>query len=1015
MKICLSGTDWKIRRDNENSTMPGHVPGIVQWDLIENKKTTDFWFGEGPKDKYDACQHDWEYIKEFELTEEQLSERYTIVFESVDFTCHVYLNGKLIGENNGEYKLFKIDVTDVIKAPGKNTLSVKIDRMPPELLDYLIKSDGKCSGIGADGDMTYWFVNAMNVTRQTLKGLKNIATYSYDWSSNLYSLGIPRDVYIETTAKARIDWVKYLYEFTEGYKQVSVNMEAETDASADTDAVAEFTISGHGEPVIVTKKIKLKKGNNKFDATLTIENPELWYPINYGAQPLYDATVRVFINGVLSHEKSERIGMRDIKWGQCEGLEENFIHPFALYINGVLIRTYGSCFETIDAMKGREGVFMQEYLVELAKRGSFNVFRLHGGQTIYYKAFHEYCDEHGIMLFVDLPLGNCVPETDPEMLEMFRDTFTNYMKQLRSHAAVIEWAGGNELGWHTDPYLSHPVLDLMREVAHECDPQKIFRNTCPIVGSRHGHYDYNPDNHYEEYNAMLMDNCNNAPMQRNGEFSCSSPANIDVWYKYIPEKDRFPIDPDNASLVRKNVTYSVDDFLWLNQSMIERMFGPCNTLEKLLSAGQYLAGEGLRYAMDTFRSRGKRFSGFTTWCYNEPAPNGAACGLVDYEGQPYHAFYMTKEAMDPVSICLKMDSIFYSTCNDSYADVLINSDDPNTLKDLKWEWVLRNRRGVVYGHKAGLATVEPVTCVKVDTVKINPPIEMKLGPVFLELRLYKNGEIISERVQVFAMKGVKKPLVGFIEKNTPDDDFGIPYTTTGRTGGGIKQTELAISLVEKACCKQVYKVENTGEQIALCCHVKPLTRHIPTLLIDKNFVSIPPKSSRLITIESTKEDFADVGFTFECFNTPKYEVASENTVFFMSRLDETNVFYAKKSDKKAFKADGIKLDESAVNYICEDTFEVSFKSGKAAACELVLGVSDTTKAGAKLKIAINGVEQTVKLKGGYGLKKNDFDTLCCAEEIKLDFANVLKSGTNTVTVKVESGWFAWDALIVNKK
>ncbi len=1012
MRYCLSGNDWKIRQDNKSTTMPGHVPGIVQWDLIENKKTTDFWFGEGPKDKYDACQHDWEYIKEFEVTEDQLADRYTLVFESVDFTCHVYLNGKFVGENNGEYILFRLDVTDVIKAPGKNVLSVKIDKMPPELLDYLIKSDGKCSGANPD-DMTYWFVNAMNVTRQTLKGLKNIATYSYDWSTNLYALGIPADVYLETTSKARIDWTKYLYEFTEGYKQVSVNFEIEADASADTDAVAEFTISGHGDPVTVTKKVKLKKGNNVIDSTLTIDDPKLWYPIGYGDQPLYTATAKIYINGVLSDEKTEKIGMRDIKWGQCEGLEENFIHPFALYINGVLIRSYGSCFETIDAMKGREGKFMQEYLVELAKRGSFNVFRLHGGQTIYYKDFHDYCDEHGMMLFVDFPLGNCVPECEPDMLEMYRFTLTNYMKRLRSHASIIEWAGGNELGWHTDPYLSIPSLDLMREVAKECDPQRLFRNTCPVVGSRHGHYDYNPDNHYEEYNAMLMDNCNYAPMQRNGEFSCSSPANADIWYKYIPEKDRFPIDPESPSLIRKNVTYSVDDFLWLNKDMIERMFGPCNTLEKLLRAGQFLAGEGLRYAMDTFRSRGKRFSGFTTWCYNEPAPNGAACGLVDYEGQPYHAFYMTKEAMDQVSICLKMDSIFYSTCNDSNVDVIVNSDWPETLKDLKWEWVLRNRRGVVYGKNAGLVTIDPVTCVKVDTVKINPPIEMKLGPVFLELRLYKNGEIISERVQVFAMKGIKKPLLGFIEKNTPDDDFGIPYTTTGRTGGGIKQTELAITLVEKSCCKQVYKVENTGEQIALYCQIKPLTKHIPTLFIDKNYVSIPPKSSRLITIESMGEDFANSGFTFEAFNTPKYEIASENTVLYMSRCDETNVFYAKSSDKKSFKADGIKVDETKVGYICDDYFEATFKGSKGA-CEVNFAVTDAAKSSAKITIELNGVAKTFKLASGYGLKKNDFDILCKGEQVKLVFDNALKSGNNTVKVTVESGWFAWDALSINK-
>lgn len=71
MKYCLSGNDWKVQSDNMSAPIPAIVPGIVQQDLINAKLTTDFWYGMGPEDKYEACQHTWEYTKDFYLPEKE--------------------------------------------------------------------------------------------------------------------------------------------------------------------------------------------------------------------------------------------------------------------------------------------------------------------------------------------------------------------------------------------------------------------------------------------------------------------------------------------------------------------------------------------------------------------------------------------------------------------------------------------------------------------------------------------------------------------------------------------------------------------------------------------------------------------------------------------------------------------------------------------------------------------------------------------------------------------------------
>lgn len=1015
MKRNLSGNDWLVRSDAMSEPIPAVVPGIVQQDLINAGLTTDFWYGMGPEDKYEACRHNWEYTKEFVLTEEECSaSRYTLVFQCVDFTCEVYLNDIRIGSNNGEYKLFRLDATEAIHAPGHNRLKVVIEKMPPELYDYLVLSDGKNSGADSE-NMEYWFVNAMNKTRQRLNGLKSVATFSYDWSSNLYTLGIPKDVLLETTNEARIDWLKYTYSFSEDYRRAEIAVEAETTAfSTVNNAELIFTLSGHGTEASVTKRVSLPAGINFTEGLLTVEEPALWWPVRFGEQPLYDVTVTLLIDGTVSDRRQERIGLRDIRWEQCEGLPADFIHPLALTINGKRIRSFGSCFITIDAFKAHEGKEKQRYFAELAKRGNMNVLRVHSGQCYYYDEFRDYCDEHGIMLFVDMPIANCVPEDLPGMYDMYRETFSNFIKQLRRHPSIIEWAGGNEMGWYTDPTVIHPALALMFEVGKECDPQRIFRSTCPIVGTRHGHYDYNPDNHYEEYDAMLKDNCNNAPMQRNGEFACSTPSNIEIWNKYIPSKDRFPLDSENEVLIRKNVFYSISPTMWMNMPMIERMFGPCDSLKKLLRAGQYMAGEGLRYAMDSFRARGKRFGGFSTWDFNEPAPNGAGCCLADFEGQPFHSFYMAREAMEEISICLHFESVFYNSTDSSYADVILNSDAPETVYDLRWEWVLRDRRGRVYRSNSGvLPSIDPVTCVKVDTAKINPSLEMKLGPVFMELRLFRGEERISERVQFFAMKGVIAPLAGLINKEMPDVDFGIPYTMTGQCGGGIRQTVLSVSLVGRTDRSVTYSVKNNGDMTALCCQVKPMTHHLPMLFLSNNYISIPPGEEREVTLESLSSLPMNPGITVEAFNSPLCECPPEEAIALMSRFDGTNSGYATEGGETVLTADGIRLPEEQLRYLCDGERSFRFRSRHDGPCTVTLGITDASPEGVGLIVSLNGVPQQLDFSGGYGLKKSDPDQLCSPEANALVFPTGLKAGENTLTVTPLSGWFAWDALLVS--
>ena len=76
--------------------------------------------------------------------------------------------------------------------------------MPEELLPYLVKADLIDNG----PDDPFWFLHGIDKTRQVLKELKTPGNFSYDWSTDVWTLGIWKSVPLEATGPARIQWTR---------------------------------------------------------------------------------------------------------------------------------------------------------------------------------------------------------------------------------------------------------------------------------------------------------------------------------------------------------------------------------------------------------------------------------------------------------------------------------------------------------------------------------------------------------------------------------------------------------------------------------------------------------------------------------------------------------------------------------------------------------------------------------------------------------------------------------------
>ncbi len=1030
-KIDLSGKDWMIcaaqpgtsceEATKSPSWIPANVPGNVQSDVESAKLIKPIWYGPLDDDMTNLALNDWWYQKEFTVSRDLQGKRSTLLFYGVDYSCDVYLNGKKIGRNEGTFKRFRLDVTDVIQQ-GANVLQVKVDAMPKELLEWIVACDGKMSGEGTDK----FFVFANNKIRQTLKGLKSPGNCSYDWGTNIYTLGIWKEVELQITDEVRIDFIQAKGLLNDDYSKGMTDITLEINSGSQKNIKVVSTISGNGIDKEETAEFHVGEGDSKVHMSIAVDRPALWWPNGYGEHPLYEIRSRVYVDGECSDEIVTRIGFRDIKWETTEGAPDGLANKFGLVLNGKRIRTMGSCLTVPDLLHGRIGT-RGRFFIEMAKECNMTALRHHGGQVIMPDNMYDACDEMGIMLLFDFPIGNCCLETDQDFLINLDDTIRDIVKQIRNHPSILEWTGGNELDYYFQPSADRGGVEVERQAAESEDDTRLFRDTCPVEGSRHAPWDYNADLHYHYYNSDLKDNKGVLPLMRYGEFGCQTPSNIEVWYRDFPVASQWPLNEDDPTQWRKNALNAVfDTDYWLRPSVIERFFGQLDDLEMTIKGGQYLAGEGMRYAIDALRARGKKIGGFTSWDYNEPWPNGAGSFVIDYDGRPVMMYRFMQEALEPIALQLRYDSIFYSAFEDNYAVLRIVGDVPQKAEGLHWSCIQRDRRGNVYAEKSGITSIDNQEVKELCKIKINPPQNMYYGPAFIELTLKNSdGNLLTRREYVFCPEGVKAPLRSLVKREGLNDyEFGIPYVTTGIRGAVVYDAKLEITNQQYDTDHEYeylsLTLKNTGVMTALFVEIHPLLNYRTDLIIRDNFISIPPNEEHTMVVKVHKGGeltLSQNGFYITSFNAETVQIAPcKEVLAYMGRRDSIareyqGYFEGIPSQTVEVRADGAEIPVSAVCYLLEGTATFSFESNAKKAARLRIHTADSSKNECKATVSLNGQKAAeIIMESGYGVQKETPDQLACPKTYEVILPAEMFATNNKLEIHVTEGWFTWDAM-----
>ncbi len=221
--------------------------------------------------------------------------------------------------------------------------------------------------------------------------------------------------------------------------------------------------------------------------TLRVDDPELWWPVGLGGQPLYRLDVTL---GDLD-ARTTRLGLRSV---EIDETPDALGTRWALKVNGRRVRIRGYNWIPDDTFASRATPERVTQRIDQAVAGNANLLRVWGGGHFVTEEFLDACDERGVLVWHDFLFACAAYCEDDEMVELVTAEAEQAVARMAAHPSLVIWCGGNEtvLGWHHWGWADQMgvrgwgarfYLDLLPKVLERLDLTRPYVPNSPWSGA----------------------------------------------------------------------------------------------------------------------------------------------------------------------------------------------------------------------------------------------------------------------------------------------------------------------------------------------------------------------------------------------------------------------------------------------------------------------------------------------------------------------------------------------------
>ena len=643
----LNGT-WQLSAGHRSlESVDMQIPGTVLSGLLAAGKIKDPFYRTNEDATRALFWKDYVFTRTFDVDEELLAQQHIVlVCEGLDTLAEISINGTFLAKTDNMHRTWKFQAKKLLH-PGKNEIQIVFRSVLRFIEDYPYEAHKKINYIPC-GSMK---------GNQLLR--KAHSMFGWDWGPQTIDAGIFRDIYLQGYSHARIEDIRIHQQHA---KNVSVQTSITLSESVPGQKLCvELSEDGADKPL----QTKLCKTNADGVAAVdfVIENPKLWWPNDYGDQPLYIVrTTLLDEDGTSLESITRRIGLRTLTISQEK---DEWGNEFAFCVNGVKIFTRGGNYIPDDCLYTRITEKKLDYILESCRRAHFNCVRVWGGGYYPSDAFYDLCDEKGLIVWQDLMYACNVYDVTDAFAENCRQETYDNVRRLRHHASLGLWCGNNEIESAWDhwgdfqketPYLRADYIRLFEKVlpkaVQEADGETFYWHSSPSSG---GCFD-NPDDanrgdtHYwdvwhgqkpfTDYRKYFFRFCSEFGFQ---SFPCAKTVNS------------FTLEDDRNIFSRVMESHQKNDAA--NGKMLyylsENLRYP-KDLTHLLYASQVLQGMAIKYGVDHWRRNRGRCMGTLYWQINDdwPAPSWSS---IDYFGRWKALHYMAQKFYAPHAVSMTLE------------------------------------------------------------------------------------------------------------------------------------------------------------------------------------------------------------------------------------------------------------------------------------------------------------------------------------------------------------------------
>ena len=696
VETLLSGSGWKLgsfpmgEGESKGAYKPGfddasfrvvQVPGEVQ--LQTGLKGKDLFLQSKALNLIN--NQEWWYRKTFKVPAEASGKLVRLQFDGVDYFSTIWVNGERLGEHEGDAQGFSFDASKRLKYGADNVLVVKVT----------------CPWLPKGRGLTEYLKTSFSL--QVEPNTPPLAKPPYylggGWGgvpvyANMsMTMGLYRDVKLQISEPVVLE---DLYVYTKALNpdgsatlEITGNAKNYRDGKGEAQIGFDLTpVNFSGDPIHVqAKTLTLQPGDNRFVQETVVQNPQLWWTWDLGAQNIYRLDAKISAGaGANGNSGSTTFGIRTVSRDE----------DLSYRLNGKRVFLKGVWYPMGDYFPSRTTHQTYERDLRLLKATYSNHVVT---QIVEKQDFYDLCDQLGLIIFIQLPFtqfgpyqvveaGN--PRREP-FLKNSREQVDGIVRALRIHPSIIQWsplAEARVSGVWAGPQEGYDFfIAEMAKVIQPLTPDTIFHPSLCDMGESHT---WNPNyRFYQKFQPAII-----------SEYGEISPPSIETFKEALtpdqmwstknrPRIYNLPVDIQAymywSAWEYTDAGFGVFNMFREAHTYIDQNIG---SAQELVDALQLQHAFTLSYATEAFRRKMHTpINGIRSWAFRDIYP-GIQFGMVDSNGIPKMNYYFYKRAQEPLAVSFAYEGALESQVSGKRLQIPVwvaNDYRRNVLVDVKCE------------------------------------------------------------------------------------------------------------------------------------------------------------------------------------------------------------------------------------------------------------------------------------------------------------------------------------------